>query len=493
MAKAPTSARVPGDVDVLIVGAGPAGSSMATLLARGGASVALLDKAVFPRDKVCGDGLTPQALYWLDRLGCIGPVLDRCRACITGAEVVINGVSVLTGAFPQDSLYPGFSTLLERRVLDDVLVRHAVRQGAAFQAGAQVVGIRTDRQRIVADTLTDGKPRSFRAKLLVGADGVNSIVSRAIGNDPRRGTTAIAVRGYFEKVRAAGSQMAIYFGEQFFPGYGWLFVDDEGKANVGIGLTADRTFPLRRNVRAIFDDFVRTDLAAPLRGAVPRGRPAGWWASFSRPKAMVSDRIMLIGDAAGVADPMNGGGIHMAMENAFAASSTALAALAGADCSRAALQGYVAAWNARNELAWRTGDLCLTLAKNPHLREVYLMLMARLAGAIRADAGLEKFCGGIFSGVIPADRILSPGALFDALPVDAVWRLLLKDAGAFRAPALLHAGVTALRLMLASTGRIAGSPLANLEWGLEAAAKLAGLADCAVRRGTPAATVAGHA
>jgi menaquinone-9 beta-reductase len=464
------------DYDVIIVGAGPGGSSMATFLGRQGVPALLLDKAAFPRDKVCGDGLAPQALYWLDRLGCIDAVLDRSRACISTADVIINGREVVTGTFPQNTEYPGFSTLLERRILDDILVRHAVAHGAVFRPSCHVEKIRWEDDGVVAEAVADGKKAAFKAKLLIGADGASSIISQSIGNELREGPTAISVRAYYKGVRVEGSQVKVFFDTRFFPGYGWLFVDDDGKANIGIGLAADRNFPLRRNLRAIFEDFRKTDLEEPLKRATPIGRPDGWWASFSRPTSLVADRVMLIGDAANLADPVNGGGIHMAIESAFVASRVALEALASRDFSRGALHAYVNSWDEGRELSRRTGEFLLTMAVNPHFREFYLFCMERLARLIKADPRFQEFCGGIFSGVTPADRCLSPFALLEALPSDlAIWWELFADSGDLTLSSVARPAVSTLRTLLASAGRVASSPQANLAWGAEGLGKAFGL------------------
>ena len=108
------------------MGAGPGGSSAAALLSRNGVSTLLLDKAYFHRDKVCGDGLTPRALHWLDVLGCLDEVVGASRSCITQADLFINGEYALTGGFPASGPYPGFCIILQRKVLDHILVRHAV-------------------------------------------------------------------------------------------------------------------------------------------------------------------------------------------------------------------------------------------------------------------------------------------------------------------------------------------------------------------------------
>src|ERR1700750_2558317 len=118
--------------DVIVVGAGPSGSSAASFLARHGVKVLLLDKSAFPRDKVCGDGMTPQAVYWLDRLGCAADVLAHTQSWTKTAGTFVNKEHVLTGGYPADTIYPDFATLLDRRRFDNILLEHAVARGAEF-------------------------------------------------------------------------------------------------------------------------------------------------------------------------------------------------------------------------------------------------------------------------------------------------------------------------------------------------------------------------
>ena len=285
--------------DVIVVGAGPGGSSAATFCAHNGASTLLLDKAKFPREKVCGDGLTPQAIYWLDQLGCVEEVLDQTNSCIKKCDLYINGEHVLTGGFPKNTIYPDFTVLLDRYRFDDILMRNALNAGAQFKSCATVKAIRYHADyAVVSAMMPNKKIAEFKGRIIIGADGVSSVISRAIGNVLNAGARAISLRTYFRGVAKRGSQVKVYFDERFFPGYGWLFVDDAGYANVGMGYACDNNFPMPGKLRQMFLQFIATDLQPLLGNAEQCGDISGGSASFYRPTAIVADRVMLVGDAA---------------------------------------------------------------------------------------------------------------------------------------------------------------------------------------------------
>lgn len=465
--------------DVIIVGAGPGGSTAATFLAQRGILPLLLDKTNFPRDKTCGDGLTPQAIYWLDVLGCVYEVLDQTNSCITSCDIFVNSEHILTGRLPQDSHYPGFCTLLERRKLDHLLVRNAISHGAVFVPRCRVQRLYwLDDGVVVEAKKDDDKIVRFRGKLVIGADGVNSIVSRSLGNMIKDGTTAISVRAYYEGVDLDMSPMKIYFDERFFPGYGWAFVDDAGKANIGLGYVYDRNFPVRGNIKEIFHEFVQSDLKNIMKNAAPVGNLAGGRICFYKPRSIVSDRVMLIGDAANLADPLNGGGIHKAMESAYLASYVAAQAVSTGDYSQRTLSIYENLWNRKNEIDWRTGELLLSIAKNPTLREFYLFLLKSVGRLTKGDQRFQDFCGGIFSGVMPQSECLSPLNLLNAVPLDpGLWFSILgnsREAG-LQIPSQLVFAVMENALRMA--GRMLANPLGNIDWGLEILTKTLGLVE----------------
>jgi menaquinone-9 beta-reductase len=457
--------------DVIVVGAGPGGSAAAAFLARAGVKVRVLDRSGFPRDKVCGDGLTPQAVYWLDRLGCADEVMSVTNACIRDCDLFINGHHLLTGGFPKGTAYPDFAILLDRRRFDHILLENAMRRGAQFDSGRVVRSLERepDAVRVVCDT--PNGPQTYTAPIVIGADGVSSSVSRAIGNSLKAGVMALSLRAYYRDVNYDGAQIKVYFDRDYFPGYGWIFVDDDGFANIGLGYAVDRSFEMPGRLRDDFNRFIGRELGPMLRNATRCGPISGGSSAFYRPRAIVADRIMLVGDAANQADPLNGGGIHKAMESAYFAAEAAVAALEAGDFSTANLSEYERRWTSQFGLDWQTAELFLTIAKNPHLRDFCLFVLTQIGRLTVADRQFQDFCSGVFSGVISQSVCLSPRALYHAFPKDPrVWQALLDAQGG-----VVLGGTRVMRGAVESLA-LAGKemiqrPLTTLDWGIEVMTK----------------------
>ena len=313
---------------------------------------------------------------------------------------------------------------------------------------------------------------------MIGADGVSSAVSRQLGNTLKDGVMAVSLRAYYDHVEHDGSQIKVYFDRNFFPGYGWLFVDDAGFANVGLGYAYDKRFPLRPHLRETFLAFVERDLGEMLKDAKQCGRVSGGAAAFYRPNAIVGDRVMLVGDAANQADPLNGGGIHKAMEGASIAADAALHALAVGDFSAATLGVYEELWADNLETDWKTAEFFLSVAKNPALRDFCLYLLAQIGLLTTEDSRFQEFASGVFSGTVSQSACLSPLALYQAFPKrPETWLAFLErgEHGLAAGSAGLVGG--AADSLARAAFRMARDPLRNVEWGLEVAKNAVALAE----------------
>jgi geranylgeranyl reductase family protein len=339
--------------DVLVVGAGPAGSSAAWWLAQAGLDVAVLEKAAFPREKVCGDGLTPRGVKALEDMGIdTSPAAGWVRH--KGLRVH-GGGQVVEVDWPQLDSWPDYSLVRPRSELDAMLAGRAVAAGARLHTEVTVTEPLVDEAGRVAGVRTesgpDKAPGTWTAPLVVSAEGLSGRLAKFLGLVRREDRPlGVAVRRYVRTPRSADSYLDISFDlsaegptAASMPGYGWVFGMGDGTANVGFGLLDTRRSDggdHRAVLRQWLDTFPPEDhlgeeySLTPLRGA---GLPM---ALHRRPA--YTRGLLLTGDAAGTVNPFNGEGISYAMETGRMAAETAVDALSRPEgpAREAVLHGY---------------------------------------------------------------------------------------------------------------------------------------------------------
>jgi geranylgeranyl reductase family protein len=335
----PTPNKPPAEeADVIVVGAGPSGATTAFYLAQSGLDVLLLEKSRFPREKVCGDGLTPRAVKTLVGMG-ISVTEQDGWVRNKGLRVIGAGMR-LELPWPELASYPGFGLVRTRHDLDETLARRAQQAGARLHEGVTVTApVRSERTGritgVVAKTADDGEDRTYRARVVVAADGNSSRLSVAMGLPKRDDRPlGVAVRTYYRTHRHDDdyleSWLDLWDGDRQLPGYGWIFGMGDGTSNVGLGLL---------NTSAAFG---HTDYHALLRKWL-KGMPAGW--GFTEENRTQPIRgaalpmgfnrtphyhqgLLLAGDAGGMVNPFNGEGIAYAMESGEILARTIVQALA---------------------------------------------------------------------------------------------------------------------------------------------------------------------
>jgi menaquinone-9 beta-reductase len=287
--------------DAVVVGSGPAGATAAYVLARGGARVALVDKATFPRDKACGDLIGPRGVAVLDDLGLRPPDALICQ------DMVVVGPTGNLARLPcpKGTTYP--STILAvTRMIFDAYLREAAIEAGASPVDARVRGV-NDREVV----LSDG--RTIEGDAVVGADGASSAVAEGAGLvDPRTVLRAFAVRAY---IPDEVSEPHIVFWEptkrRGFPGYGWLFPGPKGQANVGLGAAAPASTRPARELGAFLEHLRRIGVLRSRHDPeVVRG---GWLKMGMIGTIPAAGRVLLAGDAAGLVNPLQGEGISEAL------------------------------------------------------------------------------------------------------------------------------------------------------------------------------------
>jgi menaquinone-9 beta-reductase len=331
--------------DVVVVGSGPAGATAALVLARGGARVALVDKAPFPRDKACGDLVGPRGVALLADLGLAPDGARALRDMVvvgpTGGRVRLPCVAGLG--------YPGHGFALARLRFDAWLKDQALEAGVHWLSG-RVARLRWRRGRDGAAVggAVDGVELSsggdVRADMVVGADGATSTVAEAAGLvDARHVLWGFAVRVYLDQPVDV-PHIVLWAPEpgRAFPGYGWLFPGADGRANAGLGLGtgADRRAGAEavRRLPTFFDHLRRAGLIDGSRAGAPRERLGGWLKMGMVGTTPAAGRVLLTGDAAGLVNPLQGEGIaHALTSGRLAAEAVLTGAGAAAERYRRAL------------------------------------------------------------------------------------------------------------------------------------------------------------
>ena len=384
MVAAPHAAGV--DADVIVVGAGPGGSAAAYYLAQAGADVLLLEKARFPREKVCGDGLTPRSVKSLIDLGVdVRPEAGWLR---NKGLRVIGGGQRLELRWPELTSFPDYGLVRPRLDLDEILVRQAEKAGARLHEQTAVTGPLLDRAgRVIGVSALAGpekQPVEFRAPVVIAADGVSGRLALSLGIGRRDDRPmGVAVRRYYTSPRTNDDYLESWLelwdddgagGRRLLPGYGWIFGMGDGTSNVGLGILNSSAAYQHTDYRALLArwlgglpeewGYVEENATGPVRGG---GLPMG----FNRTPHYTRG-MLLVGDAGGAVNPFNGEGIAYAIETGRLAAESVVQALArsAGPARERALQGYPAALRATYGGYYRLGGVFVQLIGNPHVMKL---------------------------------------------------------------------------------------------------------------------------
>jgi geranylgeranyl reductase family protein len=411
-----SNANLPSECEVLVVGAGPAGAACALWLARAGVDTVLVDQHDFPRDKVCGDGLIPDAHHALQRLGVYDEVMAAAQPSQHVACIGSRGGRVDV---------PGTLAVLPRRVLDDIVCRAAVRAGARL-----FTPWRFDAPIAVGDGVAGARlkqgdlARDVRARWVVLATGAAPQALLAAGMCERRSPSAIALRGYVKNDAMVGriKALEVVWHKRLSPGYGWIFPAPGGRFNIGVGLEQSHpavdgaaTKTKDANLRRVFDAFCEHYaparelmatgvLEGDLKGAPLRFSLAG--ARFSKPGLLVT------GEAAGSTYSLTGEGIGKAYETGLLAAEALLSSGAAVpagrtDAVRTRYEASLASLQPRFDLYARANQV----NAHPWLLDLLIWRASRNERLLRRMAGVleETSNPGSLVGARGLFKVFFPG------------------------------------------------------------------------------------
>ena len=398
--------------DVIVVGAGPGGAATAAFCARQGLDVLLLEKSEFPREKVCGDGLTPRAVRMLTRLG-IDTSAEAGWLHNKGLRVHGGKKGPWEFEWPELKDFPNYGLVCPRSTFDDLLAGTAVDFGARLHTGVKVdqTIVHERSGRVVG--VTDAQGREYRAPVVVAADGNSARLALKAGRDRmEQRPMGVAVRSYYTSpnhdMEWMESWLELWDGKpgesNLMPGYGWIFPIGDGTVNAGLGMLNTSTAFGKTDYKELMKRWLdntpeewgyrEENRLEPIRGsALPM--------AFNR-EPMYAGGLLLVGDSAGMISPFNGEGISYAMEAAEIAARQIADAQArgfGSRGAELALRGYQSAIKAEWGGYYRLGTIFVKLIGNPtimsictnyglqrkHLMKLVMKLLAHLTDASEGD------------------------------------------------------------------------------------------------------------
>ena len=392
--------------DVIVVGGGPAGSTLAWKLASKGVKTIVLDSAKFPREKVCGDYVEPRGLRILEQMGGLRALEATSPLPITHSSTYIDGRQQYIGKIPFYGVHetlPPHGYIVPRDIFDSLLLEIAGKAGATIHQETYATGFTATDSSIQVQAKSKGKTLTYRGRAVVGADGVNSVIARSAGllvSDPRH--IALSQRAYADGFEGGLGEAAFFFDADFFPGYGWMFPMSRGQVNLGVGILKETCQRDGIAVPQLFREFFKK-----LKQSHPRCRNltlckppiGGIVKTYGSAGPNYFDRGLLIGDAGSFVDPMTGEGITPAMESALIAARVLLNALHSEGHDAGVFSAYEKEYRSYFDPAMIFVDLCAAILRNRHYWGSWKQALVRGCALAQKDTKFAATAGACFGGL----------------------------------------------------------------------------------------------
>lgn len=399
------------DADVLIVGGGPSGSLCAYYLAKAGKEVILIDSENFPRNKICGDFVSPVGLNELMEIG-IWDLSDFKKTnVITGATVYLDGVPLITKSLPDMEGLPNYGRVIPRITLDNWILEAARKQGVQIITPCKLESYSVNDNCVNIDCNQEGKQKHFVTKIIIGADGSNSKVARIMhGKKPNPENKIVAVRAYFENTNCISQQAELFFTSKSFPGYYWFFPTSATTANVGIGMMLEN-FPKEEiHLKNLLLDMIENDesFKSKIGNGKATDKIVGFPLSIYNPKApLVKDRVLLTGDAAGLVNSINGEGMQYAMQSGRWAAESIITCLGKNDLSAKSLKIFETKVKSEIGYDMSISNIVMQFIRNRNLNPLWLKLLAIMIAQAKKDEKYANIAGGILAGMVPTNTAIN--------------------------------------------------------------------------------------
>jgi geranylgeranyl reductase family protein len=393
--------------DAIIVGAGPAGSSAAIYCSKVGLNTLLLDKSIFPRDKICGDALSGKSVKILEELDLLQD-LDKLNGAIVNRIIFGNPNHSecelhLNKSLNKRHISHGF--VIPRKIFDNYLFNKA-SDVSEVESGFNVNDLIYDKNQVIGvkGKSASGEEKKYYGNIVLGADGPYSIVSRKSGYyNSDMNYTAVGLRCYYENVDDLTDQIELHYVHETIPGYFWIFPAGNKKANIGVGLLKSKAKKKKHNLYQIMEQVIDSkNFKHRFKNASALEKPKGWNLPFGNTKRKNhGNGFLLLGDAAGLVDPFTGEGIGNAMESGKIAAEVILKAKKINNFSKQILSEYdKELWGyLGSEL--KTSTLLLKLAH-------YKVLLNFVIDRASRNKNIENMISGMLTNEVPKTELSNP-------------------------------------------------------------------------------------
>jgi len=389
--------------DVVIVGAGPAGSALAYFLASNGVDVAFVDKSNFPRDKTCGDGLTPRAIHVLKAMG----VLDLVSASAFEIRKVDffapNGTRIVNPIPSFDGL-PDFALVSPRHTFDNILRVHAIKAGANYSSPVTIVDVLREGQLItgVRAKTPSGDSFDIHARHTILATGASYSILENTQLLKHKPDFSRAARTYYEGVQGLSDSLEVHYDSVPLPGYGWIFPTSPTSANIGAGFYVPSNHPsAKKTPRQVLDEFIANPrLAQMLENAHATAPTKGYPLRFDFPQSQVAfPGLGLVGEACGLVNPFTGEGIDYALESAEIAAEILIEAIRQDESPQQTMTKYSNAFRGKFLPTYKTLLMIQKLYSLPWIMNRYV------SAALRSDELAQLLLNVGFGNVNPVEAL----------------------------------------------------------------------------------------